>query len=246
MVRVRDGAEVPATGDEVAPTRKSRRPRCSLNREVILDAALAIAEREGLDGLTFAALGAELGAHSTAVYRHYRDKDELVLELIDELRARSYGVHEPGPDWRADLRAIGGHIREHYLRYPRLAQAMSARSTRRTTEFANVEFALDALRRAGLGDEDAVLWLRLFGNYVRAMAAHEAAVRDLDPALKAKDHAGWQVDAAGLDAAAFPNVTRLATSMLPMDDPRIFDLGLELVLDAIEERGRVTRAAAPR
>ena len=234
-----------APGMTGAPPRP-RRARDSLNREVILEAAVRIAERDGLDGLTFLALGQQLGAHATSVYRHFRDKDELVLEVIDELRARSYGLHEPTDDWREDLRSIARHIREHYLRYPRLAQAMSARSTRRTTEFANVEFALDALRRAGLGDEDAVLWLRLFGNYVRAMAAHEAAVRDLDPALKAKDHAGWQVDAAGLDAAAFPNVTRLATSMLPMDDPRIFDLGLELVLDAIEERGRVTRAAAPR
>ena len=123
---------------------------------------------------------------------------------------------------------------------------MSARSTRRAIEFASVEFALGALARAGLDDEEAVLYLRLFGNYVRAMAAHEAAVRDLDPQLKAKDHVRWQVDAAALDPAAYPGVTRLAASLLPMDDPRVFDVGLELVLDAIAEHGRVTRAAAPR
>jgi AcrR family transcriptional regulator len=241
---VTGGAAPPATGTGASPRR--RRPRASLNREVILDAALRIAERDGLDGLTLQALGRELGAHTTAVYRHFRDKDELVLELIDALRAGSYGVHEPGPDWRADLRSIGGHIREHYLRHPRFAQAMSARSTRRAIEFANVELALDALGRAGLDDEDAVLYLRLFGNYVRAMAAHEAAVRDLDPGLKAKDDVRWQVDAAALDPAAYPGVTRLAASLLPMDDPRVFDLGLEMVLDAIEERGRIMRQATDR
>ena len=223
------------------PPRRPRRPRDSLNREVILDAALRIAERDGLDGLTFIALGQELNAHATSVYRHYRDKDELVLEMIDELRSRSYGLHEPCEDWREDLRSLACHIREHYLRYPRLAQQMSARSTRRSVEFANVEFTLDALARAGLDDEDRVLYLRLFGNYVRAMASHEAAIRALDPDLRTKDFVRWQVDASGLDPAAYPSVTRLASSLLPMDDPRVFDVGLEVLIEAIATRGRLSR-----
>jgi AcrR family transcriptional regulator len=228
------------------PARRPRRPRDSLNREVILDAALRIAERDGLDGLTFRALGQELAAHATAVYRHFRDKDELVLEMIDELRARSYGLHEPGKDWREDLRLLARHIHEHYLRYPRLAQQMSTRSTRRAIEFGNVEFTLDALGRAGLDDGDAALYLRLFGNYVRAMASHEAAVGVLDPNLKTKDFVRWQVDAAALDPDAYPGVTRLASSLLPMDDPRVFDLGLEVLINAIGERGRAARLSRPR
>jgi len=227
------------------PERRPRRPRDSLNREVILDAALRIAERDGLDGLTFLALGHELGAHATSVYRHFRDKDELILEMIDELRARSYGLHEPGEDWRGDLRSLARHIHAHYLRHPRLAQQMSTRSTRRPIEFGNVEFALAALARAGLDDEDAVLYLRLFGNYVRAMASHEAAVRGLDPDLKAKDFVRWEIDAAALDPDAYPGVTRLASSLLPMDDPRVFDLGLEVLIEAIGERGRTSRSDRP-
>ncbi len=228
---------------ETGPAPRQRRPRDSLNRELILDAALRIAERDGLDGLTFIALGQELGAHSTSVYRHFRDKDELLLEMIDELRARSYGLHEPSGDWREDLRSVARHIREHYLRYPQLAQQMSTRSTRRQVDFGNVEFTLDALARAGLDDTDAVLFLRLFGNYVRAMASHEAAVRALDPDLRARDFVGWQLDAAALDPAGYPGVTRLALSLLPMDDPRAFDLGLDALIEAIEKRGRVDRGA---
>lgn len=223
-----------------APPRP-RRARDSLNREVILEAAVRIAERDGLDGLTFLALGQELGAHATSVYRHFRDKDELVLEVIDELRARSYGLHEPTDDWREDLRSIARHIREHYLRYPRLAQQMSVRSTRRPIEFGSVEFTLGALARAGLGDADCALYLRLFGNYVRAMASHEATVGALDPELRAKDVVRWQVDASGLDPGAYPAITRLAPSLLPMDDPRVFGLGLEILIEAIAARGLLSR-----
>jgi hypothetical protein len=73
------------------------------------------------------------------------------------------------------------------------------------------------------------------------MASHEAAVRALDPDLRTKDVVRWQVDASGLPPDAYPSVTRLAASMLPMDDPRVFDLGLEVLIEAIAERGRLSR-----
>ena len=132
---------------------KKRRPRDSLSRAVIVEAAEKIAERDGLEGLTFGALGKELNAHSTSIYRHFKDKDDLVLELIDTLRAKSYGADLVSTgDWREDLKLISRLIHDHYMRYPGLAMQMAARTTRRPTEFHNVEFALDAMRRAGLDE----------------------------------------------------------------------------------------------
>jgi len=212
-----------------------RMPRDTLNRAVIVEAGIAIAQRDGLEGLTFQALGNELGAHATAVYRHFRDKDEFLLEVIDTLRDRSYGdtLVSTG-DWREDLRAIATSIRQHYLRYAPFAQEMSVRSTHRKAEFGNVEFALDALHRAGLSSEDAVLYMRLFGNYVRAMSSFEAAVTCLDPELRAKDRVQMQVGSLALEPEQFPNLVQAASSLLAFDDPRVFDVGLEAILDAIQ------------
>jgi AcrR family transcriptional regulator len=221
-----------------AQAAQPRRPRDSLNRAVILQAALRIAERDGIDGLTFQALGQELGAHATAMYRHFRDKDELLLEMIDELRGRSYGdaLTSTGR-WQDDLRLQAHSIREHYLRYAEFAQQMAPRSTHRSMELANTEFALSALRRAGLDDEKSVLYLRLFGNYIRAMSSLEAGVQGLDPELRAKDRVEWQVAVEGLDPASYPILHRLGARMLPYDDPRIFDLGLEIMIAEIERIG---------
>jgi AcrR family transcriptional regulator len=224
-----------ATGPGSQPP---RRPRDSLNRAVILDAAIRIAERDGLDGLTFQALGQELGAHATAMYRHFRDKDELLLEMIDELRGRSYGdALTPTGSWQDDLRLQAHSIREHYLRYAAFAQQMSPRSTQRSMEIANTEFALSALTRAGLDDDQAVLYLRLFGNYIRSMASLEAAVACLDPEQRTKDRIEWQVAVESLDPASHPILHRLGGRMLPYDDPRVFDLGLELMIAEIERIG---------
>lgn len=225
-------------GASASQSSRPRKPRDSLNKAVIIDAALVIAERDGLDGLTFQALGDELGAHATSIYRHFRDKDEFLLEMLDTLRNRSYGdAIEPTGDWRQDVRLLAGHIRAHYLRYAQFAQQMSVRSTHRPIEFTNLELTLDALDRAGLTPDEAVVYTRLLGNYMRSMSSFEAAVTCLEPELRAKDRMQMQFGAQALAPDEFPHLVSVANSLLPLDDPRIFDIGLEAILDAIEKLG---------
>jgi AcrR family transcriptional regulator len=239
------------TARRAAPKAKARvrRARDSLSREVIIEAAETIALRDGLDGLTFKAIGDELDAHPTSVYRHFRDKDELVLELIDTLRAKSYGgTVKPSADWRDDLRRLGQAIHAHYLRYPEFALHMAARTTRRPTEFANVELALDALRRAGLDDDEAVICTRVLGNFLRSLSSIQAALQALPPQTRTADELAWHADYRHLSAEEYPNIARLGDKLTGIGDPRVFDEGLEMILDSIEaraERSRARRAAEP-
>ncbi|WP_218041318.1 TetR/AcrR family transcriptional regulator [Acrocarpospora macrocephala] len=222
---------------------RPRRARDSLNREMILAAAEKIALRDGLDGLTFQELGAELEAHPTSLYRHFKDKDELLLELVDGLRARSYGgTLTPTDDWRADLRAISQRVREHYLRYAPFAQQMVMRTTRRPVEFSNVEFTLDAVRRAGVDDDEVALVQRALGNFVRAVASLEAAVHALDPEVRRRDELAWQVEYRQLDPDSYPTIAHYAERLPSLGGPGAFDIGLEMMLDAIEVRAERSRA----
>ncbi|MEV6984313.1 TetR/AcrR family transcriptional regulator [Sphaerisporangium sp. NPDC051017] len=221
---------------------RGRRARDSLSRAIILEAAEKIATSEGLESLTFQALGKELEAHPTSIYRHFRDKDELVLELIDSLRSRSYGgTLKKSDSWRDDLRSSARHIHEHYLRYPQFAFQMAARTTRRPMEFSNVEFALDALLRAGLSPEDAALQLRVFGNIVRGLSSMEASLLALDPEIRARDELAWEVEYRQLSQEEYPHISSMAGQLAHIGDPRIFDLAIELYLDAIELRASRTR-----
>jgi AcrR family transcriptional regulator len=54
----------------------------------VLDAAEAIIDREGIEALTMRRVAEELGGSAMALYRHVRDKDELLVELLDRLAAR--------------------------------------------------------------------------------------------------------------------------------------------------------------
>lgn len=231
-------ASTAAAGEPTAEPRK-RRKRDSLSREIIVAAAETVAVRDGLDGLTFQAIGTELDAHPTSVYRHFRDKDELVLELIDTLRNRSYGgTLLPSADWHDDLRLAARVVHDHYLRYPEFAQQMAARTTRRPTEFSNVEFLLQAMLKAGFAPEDAVLYHRAFGNYVRGISSIEAAMLALPEETRHADELSWQVEYRQLDAEAFPSIASIGKPLPGIGDPNVFEVALELLIDGLDARAR--------
>src|SRR5699024_8303401 len=76
-----------------------------LNREQLLEAARRICDTEGLESLTLRRLGAELGVDATALYRHFRDKADLLTAMIDDMFASIPRPPATGT-WRENLRQI--------------------------------------------------------------------------------------------------------------------------------------------
>lgn len=223
---------------------RPRRPRDSLSREIIVEAAEKIVERDGLDRLTFQSLGDELSAHPTSIYRHFRDKDDLLLEVIDTLRARSYsGAMIPTDDWMADLRAQAHLIHDHYLRYPQFALQMALR---RPTDFHSMDFSIGALRRGGYGPEEAALYARAMGQLVRSATSIEAALAALPDEIHEADELTWELDYRRLDLEEYPNIAWVDSRLPSIRDPRAWETALDLLLESIERRapGRAADASA--
>ncbi len=76
------------------PHRTGRPPRLSV--DPIATAAEAIIEEHGIEALTMRRLAKDLDSSPTALYRHVRDKDELLLLLLD--RAAAELSRTPFPD----------------------------------------------------------------------------------------------------------------------------------------------------
>jgi TetR/AcrR family transcriptional regulator, tetracycline repressor protein len=60
-------------------------PRAKLDRQVVVDAALQIADAEGLDAVTIRRLAQELSVTPMALYWHFKDKDALLAAVADHV-----------------------------------------------------------------------------------------------------------------------------------------------------------------
>src|SRR5262245_16533457 len=128
--------------------------RGRLDRERILDAAQEIAEREGVANLTMRRIGAELGADPTAVYRHFRNKHELLVQLADRLFGIGPELPE-GLDWRETLRIDLRYGLNRYRSHPDLAMLLAVQPDDTPSLQRIAEGTLALLREAGLTTEQA-------------------------------------------------------------------------------------------
>jgi AcrR family transcriptional regulator len=205
------------------------RPR--LDQERILDAAEAIATTEGVGKVTMRRIGAELGADPTAIYRHFRSKDELLIALADRLFGDEPPV-DPDIPAREQMRILLRIGLNRYRCHPDLAQLL-ARQPDDTPNLQRIaESGLDLLKRMGLSPEQAALMFQVIENHVVGTGLYYSLIEAADdPRLR--DAAAMRRAYALLPADRFPHVVEASPHMFP-DIDEAFEVGTELILDAVE------------
>ncbi|PJN39671.1 TetR family transcriptional regulator [Streptomyces sp. CB02959] len=221
------------------PQRRRRRPTKQgvvLSRQLIVETALRLVGQHGAEALTVRRLGAALGADPSAVYRYFRNTDDLLLAVADELIGRAQHGWRPTGDWRADLREIGLRIHRAYQAHPQAALLAAHRTTGRTHEARAVEAILGVLRGAGFPDPEAVRIYHAFVDQSLGFAALDAAALALPAAARTADHVVWQASYGRLTADTHPNIA--ATAPLLAADMRRsgYPYALEMLLEAAAAR----------
>jgi len=99
-----------------SPDARTRR-RVTLDRETVLQAALALADEVGLEGLSMRKLGQRLGVEAMSLYNHVAGKDDVVGAIVDIV----WSLVPPavaGTPWRESLRAGAIDLHRAFLRHP--------------------------------------------------------------------------------------------------------------------------------
>lgn len=143
-------------------TSNDTRPRLPLTRDRVLEAALHLADRDGIDGLSMRKLGQALGVEAMAVYYHLANKDEVLDGIVDLVFAE---VHLPvaGAPWKDEMRRRGISLYKVLQRHP---WAIGMMETRVHAGPAN------------LGHHDAVIGNLQAAGFSSAMVAHAYSVLD--------------------------------------------------------------------
>ncbi len=143
-----------------------RSRRAMLSRELILDAAFRVVDADAMNDLTMSRLGRELEADPSAVYRHFRNKDELLLAMADVMLDESileYESFPPSDDPGERLRRMCWTLRRAYLRRPGLARFVYFRFTGGEAEATSVRSMLRDMRELGYSDDESIAMARGLG-----------------------------------------------------------------------------------
>ena len=193
--------------------------------------------------MTFRRLGAALGVAPTAVLRHFRDKDDLLLALGARLLEDAISqVDLDEPDWRTRLLTLCRATRRSFEADPRVAVLVAARTLRREAEFQAADLVIGAVEQAGPRGREAAGVYRALADTALAWTAYLAATHTVGDDLMQRDGLAWSREYVVLPEGRFPHIRNVAGHLAEVDREDQFELTLELLFDAVAARGAAARA----
>ncbi|MFC9972331.1 TetR/AcrR family transcriptional regulator [Spirillospora sp. NPDC127200] len=216
--------------------------RTRLTRERIVTAAVAIAARGEADGLTGRALGEELGVDRSAVWRHFPDKDALLLAVGDRLLSMAADAVPDGLGPRERLGELARQVVRVFVAHPYVGAAVASRTTRGPGEFQVVEGILAALTELGLGGDDLVRYYRMMADTVLAYAGTRAHYAVLPAEVRAGDERAWTADYATADPDRYPQINSHAARLAAVTPDTVLETMLEALWLAVSARAEGGRA----
>jgi AcrR family transcriptional regulator len=212
--------------------------RTPLNRERVVQAAVALADDAGLEALSMRKLGQRLGVEAMSLYNHVANKDDLLGGMIDAVFSE---IDLPVADvgWRPAMRQRAASVRAALARHRWATGLMELRTTHGPASLRHAESVLDCLREAGFSIEDATHASWLLDSYIYGFAIQEAGLPFGTPEQLAEMA---EVVLPQLSAAEYPRLNEAAVagyaSGYGYTDE--FEFGLDLILDALEQRRNPT------
>lgn len=184
--------------------RASRDP--ALSREKIVEAALALIDRNGAAGFSLRDVARRLGVYPTAIYWHVPGRNALIGEVCARVMCDIVPPVSPR-NWRAWLKGLFRHYRAAVRRHPNVAPLLGAQLVSNTSlDLRMIEGALAALGHAGYRGRGLV---DAFNAVVAAMSGFVTMEFGPEPA---EDPRGWAADferrIRALGSAGYPVLAR--------------------------------------
>ncbi|WP_026414560.1 TetR/AcrR family transcriptional regulator [Actinomadura oligospora] len=221
------------------PERPARGPKPAYSRAQITEAAVRIADTEGLEAATMRRIAAEIGAGAMSLYRYVPSRDDLIELMADHLMGEIDLKDVPSGDWRSDLRRYADQTRAMWLRHPWIATANRSLPGYGPNQLRLIEQVMGVLDPLVPIDENLAL-MGILNGYVEGAARDEVTTAEeiRRSGLSEEDWAARnhpylrQV----LESGKYPLFTKIA---MEARQPRLsrdeqFRHGLDRVLDCIE------------
>ncbi len=150
--------------------------RARIDRTVILRASLDLADERGLAAVTMQAVAERLGVTSMALYRHIANKADLLDAVVESL-LMEFELPDSRLPWRQRLAALARAARDSAKRHPEVFPLLLQRAATTPGALRVRDAVYDALREAGVPDNQVPRAERLLSTFVMGFAVSEASGR---------------------------------------------------------------------
>ena len=220
-------------------TEPSAAPRIPLNKQRVLGAAVALADRGGVRSLSMRKLAHELGVEAMSLYHHVANKGAILDGIVDVVFSE-IELPSGDADWKAAMRQRAISAREALLRHPWATGLMESRSTPGPATLRHHDAVLGILRTAGFSVELAAHAFSMLDSYIYGFALQEANLPFDTPEETAEVA---QAIMAEFPADEYPHLTEMTVEHVLQpgyDFGNEFLFGLDLILDGLDRARHVS------
>ncbi|HEX8919129.1 MAG TPA: TetR/AcrR family transcriptional regulator C-terminal domain-containing protein [Chloroflexota bacterium] len=203
-----------------------------LTRQRVLEAALLLIDREGLQGFSMRKLGAMLGVEAMSLYNHVESKRALFDGVIELLI-----VSQPYPEQlqgtpREELWAVAHAFRDVLRAHPKVLPLVATSPLRTKASLANLDRLLATIHRAHITGVEAIYALQCLVGFIVGHTMIESGtppVADLEPGPNGPTV--WQQ----FPADHYPTLHALLPEIAQWNPDREFDFGLQALFQSLFE-----------
>ncbi|MFE1438221.1 TetR/AcrR family transcriptional regulator [Streptomyces sp. NPDC058739] len=228
--------------------RPTRGPKPALSLDRIVEAAVRVADTEGLAALSMRRVATELGTGTMSLYRYVPGKAELLDLMLDRVQvpSRELTTTPPEDGWRAALEASAHGLLGLYRRHPWLLGVNQYRPILGPSALGGMEAVLTRIKPPmGLTDPELVSVIIMIDAYVVGAARTQLYAQEAERHTGLTDAEFWQAQYPFLErvmtSGRYPALASLSEDAFGPDFDH-FEFGLQRILDGLEvlvsQRGR--------
>jgi AcrR family transcriptional regulator len=212
-------------------------PHAPLSRELVLETAVAFADRRGLESLSMRKLADELGAGAMSLYHYVPNKEHLIDGMIEIV----FSEIEPPSlelDWKTAMRRRAHSTRDVLNRHRWAVGLMEGRMNPGLSSIRVREAILGCLREAGFSIEMTIQAYSVQDAYIYGFALQERAL-PFESAEESTEVAEATTQDVAELAKNFPYLAEVVAghvASVGYDFAEAFGYGLDLILDALDKR----------
>ena len=188
--------------------------------EEILDTAAELLRTSDAESFSVRKLAAALGTDSSSLYRHFRNKTELLRAVADRILLAAMDGYRPEGDWKQRVTALALRLREAFGEQPQLAAVWGRYASGGTGSRLVMEELLQALRASGLPDKEVPARYHRIVILLAALIASDAGISAVTPKEYEQGMELFRVAVLGADPERFPALAHFARDVRPLGADR--------------------------